>query len=329
MTNVSSDLCVIITARDAATTIGDAISSALEQPQVGEVVLVDDASSDQTADIALQKSKGDTRLHVIRMSTNIGPAAARNLAIAESVSPLIAVLDADDYFLADRAAALLSCQDWDIVADNIVFVPESQMSLCTRADLPESDASALIRMTTAEFIRGNIPSRTVNRGELGFLKPIISRAFLDAHNLRYDETLRLGEDYDLYVRMLANGARFSAISQVGYVARVRPNSLSGRHNSSDLRALCDASEKHALLPLQSQDRAALADYLASLKARYLLHAFLERKRDHGLWSAAAFALNPPVNFSAIARGIARDKFSKLWGDTTETSDSKRFLLPVD
>lgn len=57
MTNVSSDLCVIITARDAATTIGDAISSALGQPQVGEVVLVDDASSDQTADIALQNPK--------------------------------------------------------------------------------------------------------------------------------------------------------------------------------------------------------------------------------------------------------------------------------
>src|SRR5690606_37601865 len=105
-------------------------------------------------------------------------------------------------------------------------------------------------------VEGNISRRGAPRGELGFLKPVMRRAFLDAHGLRYREEMRLGEDYELYVRALANGARYTVIESCGYGALVRETSLSGRHRTQDLAAL-HAAERAILaaggLPPEARD----------------------------------------------------------------------------
>lgn len=323
-------LCVIITARNAAKTIADAVTSALLNPEVTEIVVVDDASSDATGDVAKTAADGDRRLKVIRLDRNIGPAAARNLAISESAAPYIAILDADDYFLPGRVAALFKHKEWDLIADNIAFVAESRPDMIGPDDVPVSRQNDPMEISVETFIRANIPSDKISRGELGFLKPIISRAYLDKHKLTYNETMRLGEDYDLYVRLLAQGARFKVISDIGYVARVRPASLSGRHDSRDLRALLDVSRQHETLPLQKQDQLALRDYLAHLKARYLLHAFLDIKREKGLLAATLFSLKPPSNFPIISRGILKDKLrAQPATEIDATAPVSRFLLPVN
>ena len=114
----------------------------------------------------------------------------------------------------------------------------------------EAEAAGYHLMTTIididlnAFVRANLSGGDSNRHEWGFLKPLIRRDFLTRHGLVYDETLRLGEDYDLYVRMLQAGARFRAIREVGYAARWRDDSLSSRHRTADLAALCRASESH-------------------------------------------------------------------------------------
>lgn len=329
MTNHSNGLCVIITAYNAAETITQAIESALCQPEVIEVIVVDDASSDQTTKVAQLAGKGDSRLKVIQLDSNAGPAAARNRAIADSQAPLIAILDADDYLLPTRVTPLVQRSEWDLIADNIVFVSENRTSPVTRAELPVATSKEALAISIEGFIRGNIPSKEIVRGELGFLKPIISRAFLEKHDLRYDETLRLGEDYDLYLRMLARGARFQVIADVGYVARVRPTSLSGQHSGSDLMALYEATRLHARLPLEKGDDEALSDYLAKLKARALLHRFLEIKREFGHMRALAFSLSSLDDFRIIVRGVFRDKLQQARKTATPPIQPKRFLLPLN
>jgi succinoglycan biosynthesis protein ExoU len=91
-------ICVIIAARDAAATVGRAIRSALAEPEVAEVLLVDDGSRDRTADEALAADDGTGRLLVLSLDRNRGPAFARNHAIARSTAPLLSILDADDFF---------------------------------------------------------------------------------------------------------------------------------------------------------------------------------------------------------------------------------------
>src|SRR6188474_2401292 len=99
MISASPTLCAIIAAKDAAATIQRAIRSALREPQVAEVVVVDDGSTDGTAQKSREADDGSGRLKVHRLDRNRGPAFARNHAISNSAAPLIAILDADDFFL--------------------------------------------------------------------------------------------------------------------------------------------------------------------------------------------------------------------------------------
>jgi succinoglycan biosynthesis protein ExoU len=318
----SPDICVVIAARNARSTIKAAVASALAEPEVAEVVLVDDASTDDTASEARAAARGDARLQVIAPQTNLGPAAARNLAIDRSKAPLIAVLDADDRFVAGRFAHLLSLPDWDIVADNIAFVQGTDWIP------PETAPERTETLDLTGFVRGNISKKGVDRGELGFLKPVIRREFLVRHGLAYDPALRLGEDYDLYVRCLLRGARFRMSHRVGYVAEVRANSLSGQHGTGDLAALLDVTGTHLEeAGAASPARAALLAHQHQIRKRHGLRAFLDLKAQAGLGAALGFALRPPSRLPAIAAGVLSDKIGAAFR-TGRSTPLRRTLIPL-
>ena len=199
---------------------------------------MDDASADATGAAAAAADDGSGRLQVIRLAENVGPAEARNRAIAAARAPLLCILDADDYFLDGRLGRLLSApRTWDLIADDIVMVrgreAASAAGLVTGPGRPQ-------RLTLATFVTGNIARPGASRRELGFLKPIMRRGFLDRQGLRYDPRLRLGEDYALYVEALAAGAVFAVTAPCGYVAVERSNSLSAQHRTDDLGAMLAA-----------------------------------------------------------------------------------------
>ncbi|MBF9033142.1 glycosyltransferase [Rhodobacterales bacterium HKCCE2091] len=305
--DLGGSVAVIIAARDAEGTIGAAVSSALSAPEVGEVIVVDDGSLDATGAASVAAAGGDPRLRVIRSDTSRGPAAARNRAIAESTAPQIAILDADDAVLPGRFAHLLSLADWDLAADNIVFLPEDRFDDAT-GDWHGPDAVRRLGLT--DFVAGNLSRPGAQRGELGFLKPVLRREFLDRHGLRYDTGLRLGEDYDLYVRALLAGARFAVSHRVGYLARVRPGSLSGRHGTADLAALRMATAAHlAAVRRTDPARPVLRRQHRDITRRHLLRACLDAKAAGGYAAALRFALLPPANFAPIAQGVAADKMA--------------------
>ena len=83
---------VIVPARNAAAHL-PRLFAALDRTAFRgpwETVVVDDASTDATADIAL-----DWGAHVVRLRSQSGPAAARNAGLAVARAPLIAFTDAD------------------------------------------------------------------------------------------------------------------------------------------------------------------------------------------------------------------------------------------
>uniref|UniRef100_A4WTZ7 Glycosyl transferase, family 2 n=1 Tax=Cereibacter sphaeroides (strain ATCC 17025 / ATH 2.4.3) TaxID=349102 RepID=A4WTZ7_CERS5 len=317
-----TDICVIIAAHNAQATIAKAVRSALAEAEVAEVVVVDDASTDATTEAARGADDGSGRLIVERQAQNGGPSAARNRAIALSRAARIAILDADDFLLPGRFARL--DPTLDLAADNIVFVTPDHAADFMPAALP--DAPAGVEMLDAEaFALGNL-AQGVRRGELGFLKPVMSRAFLARHGLRYDERMWLGEDFDLYMRMLLLGARFGLIRSVGYVAVERGASLSGRHRTADLAALESACRAHLDLPAPPSARAAMRRHLQQVRAKLLLRQFLDRKAEAGIAAALGFALSPPARFLPIARGVARDKLAALRPPSAPRPE--RLLLPV-
>lgn len=306
---VTPSVSVIITAYNAAATIGDAVRSALSQAETAQVIVVDDVSRDRTVQQAEEAAGGDPRLLVIRRARNGGPAAARNDGLDAVTGSVLAVLDADDFLLPGRFARLLALPDWDMVADNILFVSE-ETSPTTLPRVPPCNDQRVIDVDLADFVRGNLSTPGENRREWGFLKPLIRMDFLNRHRLRYRSDLRLGEDYDLYVRMLQQHARFRISMKVGYVARWRDGSLSARHSTADLAALCDAARGHLHPPGGSVEaRHALRRQLAQLRQRYLVREILDRRAEQGRVRAVLGSLLRPTTLVPVARGVIADKLA--------------------
>ncbi len=316
--STSNGVCIIIAAKDASQTIGRAIASALDQPETSELIVVDDGSSDSTASAARAADDGTNRLRVVSFDKNRGPAAARNFAISLSSSPIIGVLDSDDFFLSGRLAQLMVEDDWDLIADNIVFMDgdqagEAQYSIPAIPPRPRS-------LSFIEFVEGNISRRGSLRGEIGFLKPLMRRSFLDKTGIRYNDNLRLGEDYELYARALAGGARYKIIHSCGYAAVVRNDSLSGRHRTVDLRRLFEADQVIANeFSFDVKAKEVLQRHERHVRDRYDLRHFLDLKQSFGLFNAFGYALKNPSAAWPIIVGILGDKISNLQGQASQVA----------
>lgn len=311
-------VAIVIAAYNAAATLDRAIESALTQPETAEVCVVDDGSSDRTGAIAETWAARDGRVVLVRQ-LNSGPSAARNAAIAATVAPWIAILDADDYLLPGRLRAMLAhAADADFVADALMRTP---------VDAPPPPAPAgplqVQTLTLEAFALGNLGKQT-GPLDLGFLKPVFRRAFVDAHGLRYRADMRLGEDYELYARALAHGARFQVGGPAGYVSVERPGSLSKEHSEDDLLKLrdCDAAVTAIRTLTRAEERALRRRWSGvdcRLQWRRLISAV--KRRDAGAALAtfhtpqAAAFLAARLGEQAVLRGARLLRGSRL---STET-----------
>ena len=327
---MTATVSVVIAAHDCDATIGLSIRSALREPETAEVVVVDDASSDGTRAVVLRLADGDERVRVVPLDRNVGPGGARNRGIDAATGTFVAILDSDDAFVPGRLSVLLAEPDWDMAADNVVFLRDF-VSDPKPWESGWTDVSSSPRFETIDplaFVSGNLPAGRRARGELGFLKPLVSKAYLDRHDLRYDETLRLGEDYDLYVRMLLAGARFQVTRRPGYLALVRGGSLSARHSTKDLGDLAAAAERHVARVGPGPLRDAMLRLRANVRGREAHRRFLDVKASSGLAEAFRFGMAERGRIGPVLRAVAADKLRlrRRAEDPFDGADH-RFLLP--
>jgi succinoglycan biosynthesis protein ExoO len=225
MTSVS----IVIACYNVRSFINRAVESVKAQTlRDWEIVAVDDCSSDGSFEYLQQLAEQEPRIRVFSTEKNGGPSVARNLAIDNSRGDWIAILDADDAFREDRLETLTRAAadtGADIIFDNLVYF-DATAKVETGIALPQMGPQVRHPIRLADLIDGERPTASLR---LGFLKPLIRREFLDLHQLRYDDRLRLAEDFDLYCRIvLAGGAAWLCgaalyvyTTQFGHVSRVR------------------------------------------------------------------------------------------------------------
>lgn len=220
-------ISVVIPAFLAEGHIQAAIESISREALVpSEIIVVDDASSDRTAEIARVAGA-----RVIRLPRNSGPSVARNAGVAAAREPWIAFLDADDVWIDRKLAAQWKAirrwpdagfcfTDYDAVdaRGNIV-----QSEMATESDYAAIEASEragdMLRFEEHSFARGLVRTMFIRQSSV-----IVKRSlFLESGG--YDETLRLGEDHDLFLRLSAM-APVIAVERALVTYRRRKTSLS-------------------------------------------------------------------------------------------------------
>jgi glycosyltransferase involved in cell wall biosynthesis len=91
---------VIMPAFNSARTLRDSAQSVLDQTVKSlELIIIDDGSTDATAEVAEQLASSDARARLIRRPVSGGPAVARNTGMAEARGRYVAFCDADDMWL--------------------------------------------------------------------------------------------------------------------------------------------------------------------------------------------------------------------------------------
>jgi len=202
---------VVIPAYNAEKYIGTTLRSLLDQTcDKLEVVVIDDGSTDRTAEVARSALTGTDWRYSVITQPHAGVSAARNHGLRVATGMYILFLDADDY-LAPECLSLMSqemestCVDMafcghDAVSEDGTLV-RSYESRYTYLPGPVSGVEALVD-TMKERILPWTGSTMYRKG------------FLDETGLRYTQGRTYAEDIEFIWKALFRAAKVSSVHQV-------------------------------------------------------------------------------------------------------------------
>lgn len=167
-----------------------------------EVIVIDDCSTDGTREAVLSsRFAGD--LVYERLPVNGGPAVARNAGIVRATGKYVAFMESDDLWVRTK----LSTQ----VAQMEAYPDPHSVVLFSRLWI-QRPFEVLIA-----------PDRGVGPDEALADYLFVHRGFIAQHTvlmaaelakrILYDGSLRLHEDWDFYIRLEAQGARFAMVGE--------------------------------------------------------------------------------------------------------------------
>jgi len=196
---------VVIPCYNAVKTLEKTIASVLLEKYASyEIIIVDDGSTDGSSDIIRKYEDFDKRIRGFR-TKNGGVSSARNLGVRLAATNYIAFLDADDLFLgnslSERMTELLTRDTPDLLG---VFCPAVWVNL---------QGEALVQQKFFDYHFRDDRLYFLSTAESSFNPSSVivkKKEFLKVGG--FDETLKNGEDYELWHRMLRRGGYFKQVN---------------------------------------------------------------------------------------------------------------------
>ena len=312
MTSVGPKVAVVLTCCNEGRYIGAAVRSILDQTRadlIESIVIADDGSDPETISTLCDIQRWDSRIRLLLGGGGAGPSAQRNIAIANTVAPYIAILDGDDYWAPNKLELQLAALKGKVGLVYSGYYTFAWDDAGTAHLAPVRDITGEADLTRAYFLDDPpiIPSTI-----------LISRSAFDTCG-GFDPSIRVIEDTDFCLR-LSRTCRFSFVDAP--LAYKRSNRSGTTGSRKDLLAhharvaLKAASEEPRLLSLVPKRLAERARKLGnhrflfgdSEEARRLLR-FALRLDPFNLraWTSliATFAMKGPLRRLFAAKLSAR------------------------
>jgi glycosyltransferase involved in cell wall biosynthesis len=258
---------VVIPTYNRARSVCRAIASVLYQThRPAEIIVVDDGSTDGTFQAVGQFSR---QVRYLKHPSNLGVSAARNTGIKASTSPLIALLDSDDYWLPNKLAAQVR-----------FFAGDPEAAACQTQEIwmrrgVRAHPKAKHRKPSGDVFKPSLKLCLVSPSAV-----MLTRSLLDEVGL-FDEAFPVCEDYDLWLRVSCRHPIHLIDDPLVVKEGGRPDQLSRSRPGLDryrIRAILKVMTSARL----TRDQALAALEELSLKCRIYGQGCLRRgKREEG------------------------------------------------
>lgn len=222
----SSTVSVIIPAYNAANYITAALDSISSQTfKDYEVIVINDGSPDT---LQLEQALAPYLSRIIYLKQeNRGAASARNAGLRIARGRLVAFLDADDFWLPDYLRSqinFIESSKADLVYADAELIGDSELS--GRTYMETAPSSGGVNAESLLALRCNV----ITSGVVARRQPIIEVGM-------FDEAIKRGHDFDLWLRLAKHGALLTYQRRVLLKHRILESGLSGDIASQNQRAL--------------------------------------------------------------------------------------------
>ena len=205
-----------------------------------ELIVINDCSTDQSLAICKKYSALDYRIILIDSENNGGAAEARNRGIQAARGKYLCFVDADDYIDRDfleHFYNVLKNEDYDFVkfgAYEEYFDREETIRYSRQCMLEDKEYQGTKEITEQAIDMEQIPL-------FGYIwNSVYKMDIVKSHDLRFDKTLPVNEDFAFNLRYLSFVRKMKCLSYCGYHYAKRNNaSLSSQYKNYDY-------EKHLL-----------------------------------------------------------------------------------
>jgi len=189
-----------------------------------QIILIDDASTNEATIQTLNKLDLDKDVEVIRLEKNAGISGALNIGIANSKFDIIARMDSDDWSLPQRLKLqydyLIENPEVDLVGTNLEYLHWSGTEWVISGETQHPE------IITKEIAKTSL--WFLNHPTVMFRKSSVTSVG------GYDVTLKgFAEDYELWIRMLRNGKELRNLPEKLLLLRLNPSSLSRNFNPAN------------------------------------------------------------------------------------------------
>ncbi len=212
---------------NGAAFIAEAIESVLAQTYPNwELIIIDDGSIDSTPQVIARYQ--DQRIIKLAQA-NAGEASARNAGLAHARGVYIAFLDADDLYLPEALADMLSFlagnPQFDVVFSNGYVIDERDRRLSQLSDhRPGIFVGNILESLILNAAVITVPVCTLTR-----------RALVDQSRASFDHELMIGEDWDFWIQLAQHG-RFGYLDRLTCAYRVHQTNMTRRSGWQRRRA---------------------------------------------------------------------------------------------